>query len=76
MQREPRDSETPRPTFDEELLLWLGDEPESVRTADALRIREIAAEFARGFGALSQIGPAVTVFGSGADPARASELRR
>jgi uncharacterized protein (TIGR00730 family) len=59
--------EPPRPhlpTFDEELLLWLGDEPADVRAADAQRIREIASEFAIGFDALSAIGPAVTVFGS------------
>jgi uncharacterized protein (TIGR00730 family) len=52
------------PTFDEELLLWLGDEPEGVRAADAERVRDIAAEFARGFDALADIGSAVTVFGS------------
>jgi uncharacterized protein (TIGR00730 family) len=52
------------PTFDEELLLWLGDEPEGVRAADADRVRDIAAEFARGFDALGGVGRAVTVFGS------------
>jgi uncharacterized protein (TIGR00730 family) len=57
------------PTFDEELLLWLGDEPSEVRDADADRIRDIAAEFARGFGALAGIGRAVTVFGSARTPA-------
>jgi uncharacterized protein (TIGR00730 family) len=51
-------------TFDEELLLWLGDEPGAARTADAERVREIAAELARGFDTLARIGPAVTVFGS------------
>jgi uncharacterized protein (TIGR00730 family) len=56
------------PTLDEELLLWLGDEPASVRAADAERVREIAAEFARGFDALAQIGPAVSVFGSARTP--------
>jgi hypothetical protein len=56
------------PTLDEELLLWLGDEPAEVRGADAGRVREIAAEFARGFGALAQIGPAVSVFGSARTP--------
>ena len=57
------------PTFDEELLLWLGDEPDDVRAADADRIRDIAAEFARGFAALASIGPAVTMFGSARTPA-------
>jgi uncharacterized protein (TIGR00730 family) len=57
-----------RPTFDEELLSWLGDEPEAERAADADRIREIAAEFARGFDRLAGIGPAVSVFGSARTP--------
>lgn len=51
-------------TFDEELLLWLGDEPAEVRAADAQRIRDIGAELARGFDALARLGPAVSVFGS------------
>jgi uncharacterized protein (TIGR00730 family) len=55
-------------TLDEELLLWLGDEPSSVRAADAERIREIAAEFAQGFAALADVGAAVTVFGSARTP--------
>ena len=55
-------------TFDEELLLWLGDEPPGVRAADSERVRELAAEFARGFDALAEIGPAVTVFGSARTP--------
>lgn len=55
-------------TFDEELLLWLGHEPDGVRAADADRIRDIAAEFARGFDALAGLGPAVTVFGSARTP--------
>jgi uncharacterized protein (TIGR00730 family) len=55
-------------TFDEELLAWLGDEPASVRDADAQRIRQIAAELAHGFDVLSGIGPAVTVFGSARTP--------
>jgi uncharacterized protein (TIGR00730 family) len=55
-------------TFDEELLQWLGDEPPQERAADTERIREIAAEFARGFAALGQLGPAVSVFGSARTP--------
>ena len=55
-------------TLDEELLLWLGDEPAEVRGADAERVREIASEFARGFDALAQLGPAVSVFGSARTP--------
>jgi hypothetical protein len=52
------------PTFDEELLLWLGDEPPRARGADASRVHDIAAEFARGFDALAGVKRAVTVFGS------------
>jgi uncharacterized protein (TIGR00730 family) len=55
-------------TLDEELLLWLGDEPATVRAADAGRVREIASEFARGFASLADVGPAVTVFGSARTP--------
>jgi uncharacterized protein (TIGR00730 family) len=58
----------PAPTFDEELLLWLGDEPPEVRAADAERIRTIGEELARGFDALARLGPAVTVFGSARTP--------
>jgi len=55
-------------TFDEELLLWLGEEPAGVRAADAERIRDIAGELAQGFDALAQVGRAVTVFGSARTP--------
>jgi uncharacterized protein (TIGR00730 family) len=62
----PDDSAPPAeaPAFDEELLLWLGDEPPDVRAADAERVRDIAAEFAKGFAALSSVTRAVTIFGS------------
>jgi hypothetical protein len=56
------------PTFDEELLLWLGDEPDAVRAADIDRVREIAQELAHGFDALAGVGRAVTVFGSARTP--------
>jgi len=55
-------------TLDEELLLWLGDETPEVRAADRERIRDIAAEFAMGFDALSSVKRAVTVFGSARTP--------
>jgi uncharacterized protein (TIGR00730 family) len=55
-------------TLDEELLLWLEDEPPEVRAADDARIRDIAAEFARGFDALAGVRRAVTVFGSARTP--------
>ena len=64
MESRPEAAAAPAQTFDEELLLWLGDEPPNVCAADAERIRDIAAELASGFAALSEIGPAVTVFGS------------
>jgi uncharacterized protein (TIGR00730 family) len=57
-----------RLTFDEELFQWLGDEHGELRRSDAERIRDIAAEFAHGFDALAQIGPAVTLFGSARTP--------
>src|SRR5579864_8461559 len=65
-ERVQRDSDPPAaaPTFDQQLLQWLGDEPEDERAADAGRVRSIAQEFAAGFDALSGIGAAVTVFGS------------
>ena len=56
------------PTFDQELLQWLANEPASLRMADAGRIRAIAAEFAAGFDRLAKLGPAVTVFGSARTP--------
>jgi len=55
-------------TFDEELLLWLGDEPERTRVADAQRVHDIAAELAHGFDALAALRRAVTVFGSARTP--------
>jgi uncharacterized protein (TIGR00730 family) len=56
-------------TIDEELLSWLeGETPEDL-LADTGRVREIAAEFARGFRALSGVGRAVSVFGSARTPA-------
>jgi uncharacterized protein (TIGR00730 family) len=68
MPSEPTSSAPAELTFDQALLLWLGDEPAEVRAADAERIREIAAEFALGFNRLAWIGPAVTVFGSARTP--------
>ncbi len=55
-------------TLDEELLLWLGNEAQEVRAADAERVHDIAGEFAAGFSALAEVGPAVTVFGSARTP--------
>lgn len=52
------------PTLDEELLMWLEGESPEVLAADAERVKDIAAEFAYGFQALSRVQRAVTVFGS------------
>jgi uncharacterized protein (TIGR00730 family) len=60
----PEDPGADRQTFDEELLLWLGDEPPGVRAADAGRLRDITGEFARGFDSLARVKRAVTIFGS------------
>jgi hypothetical protein len=51
-------------TFDQELLSWLGNETALKQTKDAELLRRITQEFAMGFDALSNIGPAVTIFGS------------
>jgi hypothetical protein len=51
-------------TFDQELLSWLGNESPETRAHDHELLRTIAQEFAMGFDALSDIGPAVTIFGS------------
>ena len=48
--------------------MWLEGESPNVLAADAGRVRDIAAEFARGFQALSGVGRAVTVFGSARTP--------
>jgi uncharacterized protein (TIGR00730 family) len=55
-------------TFDQDLLGWLGNESPEVRAHDASLVREIAAELAMGFDALSALGPAVTIFGSARTP--------
>jgi uncharacterized protein (TIGR00730 family) len=55
-------------TFDEGLLQRLGTEPERDRAGDARRVEAIASEFAMGFAALAEIGPAVTMFGSARTP--------
>ncbi|HTU78024.1 MAG TPA: TIGR00730 family Rossman fold protein [Solirubrobacteraceae bacterium] len=68
MEREDPGADPSEQTFDEELLLWLGDEPAAVRAADSERVRDLAAEFARGFDALARVGRAVTVFGSARTP--------
>jgi uncharacterized protein (TIGR00730 family) len=56
------------PTFDQQLLSWLGDQTPDVREHDAALVRTIAGEFAKGFDALSGVGPAVTFFGSARTP--------
>jgi uncharacterized protein (TIGR00730 family) len=61
--------EDPQPeTFDQDLLGWLGNESPAVRAHDVALVREIAAELAMGFDTLSDLGPAVTIFGSARTP--------
>jgi uncharacterized protein (TIGR00730 family) len=60
--------ETRETTFDQDLLSTLEQLPPELRASDSELIREIAAEFARGFAALNRVGPAVTVFGSARTP--------
>jgi uncharacterized protein (TIGR00730 family) len=67
MRRDADPAGDPR-TFDEELLQWLDDESPRTRAADAALVRDIAAEFARGFDALAGVRRAVTVFGSARTP--------
>jgi uncharacterized protein (TIGR00730 family) len=55
-------------TFDEELLRWGEGEAEALSADDARRVREMAREFAAGFGALARIERAVAVFGSARTP--------
>ena len=64
----PGDDRPQGPTFDEELLWGLENVPPGARDEDAARIRQIAAEFARGFDALARVERAVTVFGSARTP--------
>jgi len=55
-------------SFDRELLSWLGHEYGPDQAHDAALLRAIAAEFAMGFDALAELGPAVTIFGSARTP--------
>jgi hypothetical protein len=61
-----------RPTLDEDLLQWLGEEPPEVRAADAERIREIAGEFSMGFSARPAPLPTTPPTRSPANSARVS----
>jgi uncharacterized protein (TIGR00730 family) len=72
MAPEPNDGRT----FDEGLLQRLGTEPERDRAGDARRVEAIASEFAMGFAALAEIGPAVTMFGSARTPPDHPHYRR
>jgi len=64
----PAPGTSAEPTFDQELLGWLGSQSPELREHDAGLVRTIAAEFALGFDTLSGIGPAVTIFGSARTP--------
>lgn len=52
------------PTFDQLLLRSDQEEPQPSTTTDAWRVMRIQGEFIEGFGALANLGPAISVFGS------------
>lgn len=52
------------PTFDQLLLRSDQEEPPQSTTTDAWRVMRIQGEFVEGFGALADLGPAISVFGS------------
>ena len=58
-----RGRQIPEKTTDERLLEWTGREADWVHT-DPWRVMRIQAEFVEGFGALANLGPAISVFGS------------
>ncbi len=57
-----RGGQVPRTTSDQRLLAS-GNEPDWVH-GDPWRVMRIQSEFVEGFGALAEVGPAVSVFGS------------
>jgi uncharacterized protein (TIGR00730 family) len=57
-----RGDQIPRQTTDQRLLA--GGEPADWVHADPWRVMRIQSEFVEGFGALAEVGPAVSVFGS------------
>jgi uncharacterized protein (TIGR00730 family) len=57
-----RRSQVPRTTTDQRLLENAG--PSDFLHADPWRVMRIQSEFVEGFGALAELGPAVSVFGS------------
>src|SRR5450756_3143366 len=57
-----RGGQVPRTTSDQRLLAS-GNEPDWVH-GDPWRVMRIQSEFVEGFGALAELGPAVSVFGS------------
>lgn len=52
------------PTFDQLLLRSDREQPRGSTTTDAWRVMRIQGEFIEGFGALADLGPAISVFGS------------
>src|SRR5665647_2275037 len=61
-----RGGQVPRTTSDQRLLAS-GNEPDWVH-GDPWRVMRIQSEFVEGFGALAEVGPAVSVFGSASAP--------
>jgi uncharacterized protein (TIGR00730 family) len=67
-----RKSIPPAPTADAHLLLSPAEAP-AFTTTDPWRVLRIQGEFVRGFDALADLGPAVTVFGSARTPPGSDE---
>ena len=58
-----------RRSDDEAFLQWLGSDGDGVHPREGERLRQVSAEMARGFGALAELGSAVSIFGSARTPA-------
>jgi uncharacterized protein (TIGR00730 family) len=69
-----RRAQVPRSTTDQRLLDSRGSN-DWVHT-DPWRVMRIQAEFVEGFGALSELGPAISVFGSARTPREHPDYRR
>lgn len=64
------------PTFDQLLLRADREQPSGSTTTDAWRVMRIQGEFIEGFGALADLGPAISVFGSARTPPGAPEYEQ
>lgn len=64
------------PTFDQLLLRADREQSPGSTTTDAWRVMRIQGEFIEGFGALADLGPAISVFGSARTPPGAAEYEQ